>query len=319
MIKRVPNKDIPINKLRLQSSERNENWPEKLFDLFTNSITQSDIKFYPNLDTLYSKLKSFYKVDDLAIGNGSDRCIEHFIQAHKEKYKKLIVFDPCFPMYPIYGQLYNLEIIRISHTNLTIPYEEFLRNVDKDSIVILTNPTSPLGQILPSSFIDQVLEKNVPTLLDEAYLDFSDASSYLGALEVFPNLFVVRTFSKGLGSAGIRLGLIASNKENMDLIRQFRPMYEITTFTAKWGKLLLENYDIVQEYIDRVKNTRKQIIERCDRNNIPIIPGHSNWIHIIYDNLPDHIIFKTNCKIPGDSRDWVRLQITSNINDYLWL
>jgi len=319
MIKRVPNRDIPTDKLRLQSSERNENWPEKLFKLFTNSIAQSDIKYYPNLNNLYSKLKSFYKVNDLVIGNGSDRCIEHFIQAHKKKYKKLVVFDPCFPMYSIYGQLYNFDIIRISHVDLTVPYEEFLRSIDEDSIVILTNPTSPLGQILSPSFINQVLEKNVPTLLDEAYLDFSNASSYLGALELFSNLFIVRTFSKGLGSAGIRLGFIASNRENMDLIRQFRPMYEITTFTAKWGELVLENYHIAQEYIDKVKRTRKEVVDRCVKSDIPVIDGHSNWIHIIYDNLPDHIIFKTNCKIPGDSRDWVRLQITSNINDYLWI
>lgn len=319
MIKRTLNKDVSVDKLRLQASERNEDWSDKLFYEFKNSLLQSDIKFYPNLNNLYSKLKEHYRVDNLILGTGSDKCIEYFIQAHRDTHKKLIIFDPCFPMYFVYGEVYGYEVVKIKQESLDIPYREFISQIDKDSIVIITNPTSPMGQILDYEFVDQVLATGVPVLIDEAYIEFSDESTFTWYIESFSNLYVTRTFSKALGSAGIRLGVIASSKHNIDKLQQFRPMFEINTFTVKWAELLIQNMDEVGSYINKVKEVRKQVIEKCNLKNIPCIGGNSNWIHIIKDDLPEDIIFKTNCKVPGDDRDWVRLQITTNINDYLWL
>ena len=69
MVKRALNKDIPVDLLRLQASERNEDWSEKLFNKFKDSITQSDLKFYPNLNNLCTRLKEHYNYSDIILGN----------------------------------------------------------------------------------------------------------------------------------------------------------------------------------------------------------------------------------------------------------
>ena len=76
---------------------------------------------------------------------------------------------------------------------------------------------------------------------------------------------------------------------------------------------------LVEEYIQKVKITRSYVAKVCKEKNIPYINGSSNWIHITHSNLPNDIILKTNCKVPGSEEDWVRLQITTNKNDYKWL
>jgi len=319
MVTRALNKDIPVDLLRLQASERNEDWSEKLFNKFKDSITQEDIKFYPNLNSLYDRLKEHYNYSNLILGTGSDKCIEYFIQAHCKTHSKLLIFDPSFPMYSVYGEVYGYEVVKVKQTSASIPYKEFLSYIDKDTIVIITNPTSPMGQEIVPEFISKVLEKNTPTLIDEAYIEFSECKSSDNLLSIFNNLFICRTFSKALGSAGIRLGVITASATNIRLLQQFRPMFEINGLTAKWADLLLDNYNEVEDYINKVKITRSHVVKICKDKNIPYLNGSSNWIHIIHSNLPNDIIFKTNCKVPGSKEDWVRLQITTNKNDYIWL
>lgn len=319
MVKRVLNKDIPTDKLRLQASERNENWPEKLFNEFKNSLTQSDIKFYPNLNKLYLRLKNHYGFKNIILGTGSDKCIEYFIQAHRKNYSKLILFDPCFPMYFIYGEVYGYEVVKVKQISSKMPYEDFLSKIDNESIVVITNPSSPMGQEIDYNFILEVLNRNVPTLIDEAYIEFSDCVSSDKLLKNYSNLFVCRTFSKALGSAGVRLGIITSTESNIELIQQFRPMFEINGLTAKWANLLLDNFKEVETYIEKVKKNRSFVVDVCRNKKIPYIDSKSNWIHIIHSNLPENVIFKTNCKVPGSEKNWVRLQITTDKNDYKWL
>lgn len=318
-VKRIPNIDISVDKLRLHASERNEDFSTELFEKFLKSIQQSSLKYYPNLSAVYSKIKKFYNVDNLIIGNGSDRCIEHFIQAYRRTYKNLILFDPSFPMYNVYGQLYGYNIAKVPQENLDIPYTKFLNSIDSNSIVILTNPSSPLGQILDTNFIKQVLDKQVPVLLDEAYMEFSNSTSFLPLITKYPNLFITKTFSKALGSAGIRLGFITGSAEGIETLHQYRSMFEVSSLTALWGEILLDNYQEVVNYTQKVKKVRDDVEKKCKLKNVPLISGHSNWVHIVHSSVPENIIIKSNCKIPGDTRDWIRLQITSNINDYSWI
>jgi histidinol-phosphate aminotransferase len=161
--------------------------------------------------------------------------------------------------------------------------------------------------------------KGVPTLVDEAYIEFSDIISCGSLLDKYSNLFITRTFSKALGSAGIRAGVIIGSEEGIDRLMQFRPMYEINSLSIKWMNIVLDNYDKVEKYIHQVKQTRESIVQRCYNLGIQVVEGQSNWIHIQYSNLPNNILFKKNCSIPGSDKDWVRLQITDNESDYLWL
>jgi histidinol-phosphate aminotransferase len=222
-------------------------------------------------------------------------------------------------MYFIYGMLYGYNIIKVPYTSLQFPTEKFLNSISKDSIVIVSNPSSPIADVLSKEFLSKLQSKGIPILIDEAYIEFSDEKTVLPWIKSYNNLFVTRTFSKAYGSAGVRLGIISSQKENIDLILQYRPMYEVNGLTVKWIQTLLNNLHEVETYIKNVKKTKDEVIQLCKSSNIEVVTGHSNWIHIRYKNqLPDGI-FKTNCYLPGLGSDWIRLQITDNIKDYLWI
>jgi histidinol-phosphate aminotransferase len=177
-----------------------------------------------------------------------------------------------------------------------------------------------MGDVIDRDDIIRILDFGVPVLVDEAYIEFSDEKSIIDLINYYDNLYVTRTFSKAYGSAGIRLGIIASQSKNIEKMIQFRPMYEINNLTAKWGLLVIDNFFEVYNYIDYVKMVREKVTEICRQGGYEVIDGNCNWIHVRgLKNLPKHIIFKENCEVPNMGNNWIRLQITDNIKDYEWI
>jgi len=317
MIERKFNKDIPFNKIRLHSSERNQSWND-LFELFKTSINDSDIRYYPNLDKLYLKCKKFFKCNNLIIGSGSDRCIKYFFEAN-QKYNNVITTVPSFPMYKVYSDMFGFNFTGVKYKTLNFPEEEFLNTITEDSIVILSNPNTPIAHKLDISLIKKILEKNVPTLIDEAYIEFAKVKSISRYIEKYPNLYVTRTFSKALGSAGIRAGVILSNKENIENALQFRDMHEITGLSAKWIYILINNYHYIKDYVDSVLYTKQNIEKVLKEKNISYINSYSNWLHIKEPfKVPNDILVKKNCTIPGSDVTWTRMSICSSVS-FDWL
>lgn len=326
MIERKFNPSVPHNKLRLHSSERNTPFG-KLFNEYKKSLTEEDIRYYPNTEELNPLIKKFYGYDNFLMGFGSDRCIKYFFEAHSKKHwfwgkPQLITTDPSFPMYDVYGKIHNLNIIKIDYNIIKFPIEEIIDRIGVNSVVVFSNPSSPIGDIVSKENIKRILRCGVPTLIDEAYIEFSDEESSIDLIDEYPNLYVTRTLSKAGGSAGTRFGVIFSQKQNIEKLNQYRDMYEITGQTFKWVKLLLQNKKVIDKYINDVKKTRGELLELLYNKNIYFVPSKSNWFHVkekYFDKLPENIIFKKDCLIPDRGNDWIRLQITDNIKDYTWI
>ena len=326
MIERKFNPTTSHSKLRLHSSERNTPFG-KLFEKYKKSLTETDIRYYPNTEELHKPISQFYGYDNFLMGFGSDRCIKYFLEAHIKKHwfcgkKRLLISEPSFPMYDIYGQMFDYKIKKVEYDAINFPILQFLDEVDTNSIIVISNPSSPIGDVISRENIIKILDIGYPTLIDEAYIEFSNEKSCIDLIDEYPNLFVTRTISKAYGSAGTRFGCIFSQKQNIQKLNQYRDMYETTCQTLKWIKTLVDNKPIFDEYITSVKKTRKDLCDRLDKNSIPFIPSESNWIHIrktYIKNIPKNILIKQDCSIPGQGNDWVRLQITDNLNDYLWI
>lgn len=326
MIKRKFNKSVPHNKLRLHSSERNTPFG-KLFDKYKKSLTEEDVRFYPNTDELNPYIKDFYGYEHFLMGFGSDRCIKYFFEANSKKHwffgrKRLITTEPSFPMYEVNSQMFGLYTIKIDYNVIKFPTQELLNNIDVNSLIVFSNPSSPIGDIVSRDDIRKILDLGRPTLIDEAYIEFSDSESCIDLIDEYANLYITRTLSKAGGSAGTRFGVIFSQKQNIDKMNQYRDMYEITGQTFKWVKLLLKNKKVVDKYVNDVKKVRTELMYELYNRGIFLIPSQSNWFHIKESDLPKlpkKMTFRKDCTIPKRGSDWVRLQITDNIKDYDWI
>jgi len=307
----------------LNQSERDEKISSVLFEIFKRQLKQEDFMYYPNTKNFKEKICKFYnvKTENLFLSDGSDVGIKSIFETFTTC-GKVITSEPSFPMYKVYSELYQCEYFGIPHEkDYTISMENILSNVTHDTnLVILANPNSPMGEYKSFDEIRILLEQDVMVLIDEAYIEFTDNESMIQYIDEYPNLLVTRTFSKGFGAAGCRVGMTFGHKDTIELLSKFRQMYEITGVSMKYCEFLLNNHTLVDTYIQEVKKEKKELVSML--KGYDVIDSNCNWIHFntTDDNLKTKQIFDKHkvlvkyCELPHDDRkNWCRLTIQPNI------
>ena len=193
----------------LTQNERNLEIDQQIFKSFIHSITQEDIRFYPNLGTIKSKLADNLKLspNNILLTPGSDTAIKTLFEAIDFENGHFITTDYHFPMYSVYGRLYNIPGTFINYSSdLTYSVPDIISSItDKTKLVILSNPNSPLGDYKSFTQLKPLLETGIPILIDEAYIELTPNESLLKHIHTYSNLFITRTFYKLLGAAGTRV------------------------------------------------------------------------------------------------------------------
>ena len=182
-----------------------------------------------------------------------------------------------------------------------------------------------MGEYKSFDEILPILETGVPTLIDEAYIEFTEKNkSFIEHIDKYPNLIITRTFSKAFGAAGCRVGAVVSNKDNIELIGKFRQMYEISGVSMRYCEFLLDNLGLIEDYWKDIERERNFLTFRLNKIGDMIDSVNCNWIHF---NTPDnnkltkevfdnHNVLVKYCKLPHDDRDnWIRLTISPGISD----
>jgi len=293
------------------------------FQKFLQSINQEDFFFYPNTESLKELICEYHclQYNQLFLCAGSDVGIKAVFETFTNG-GRVITSDPSFPMYKVYSELYQCEYFGIPHEkNYTISMEKILSNITHDTdLIILANPNSPMGEHKSFDEIRILLEQGVPTLIDEAYIEFVDEPGLLEYITEYPNLIITRTFSKAYGAAGCRVGMVFSNKDNIEMISKFRHMYEISNVSMKFCKHLINEVDLVDTYVEEIANEKEKLISMM--KDFDVIDSNCNWIHFNneIDNADTIRIFDKHkvlvkfCSIPHDDRkNWCRLTIQPNI------
>lgn len=151
----------------------------------------------------------------IVVGNGSDEIIDLLFRICAEpRRNNAVAFKPCFGIYTTQAALCGIELRQAPlNPDFSFPWADLQALIDENTaLVFVTTPDNPSGYTPP---VEELMElaRNIPKtcllVVDEAYMDFTGneaAYSILPHLDAFPNVAVVRTFSKCFGMAGLRLG-----------------------------------------------------------------------------------------------------------------
>ena len=323
-VERKFNEEVPHDKIRLHSAERNEDFSDEMWNKFISSLSQSDIKYYPNLNTLYSRVCDYFELPDpsnLIIGNGSDRILKYAFEVFVRARSKVISTTPCFPMYKVYSDLYNAKFVGVPYKDQHVDVTNIMHEIDDNtSAVFLSNPSSPVGDVIDLGCLISIAKKcrdhDVLFVVDEAYIEFSNVKSFAEYVTDFDNVLITRTLSKAHGSAGVRFG-VGYGTPAVGL-KRFRDMYEINGLTMRWIETLCDNKQDFLDHIKRVQIVRSYMNTQARKLAYDVVDSQCNWLHINTenDNLTfdnDEFIIRGNCTIPGDKRtNWIRLCVPEN-------
>ncbi|MDA7707308.1 histidinol-phosphate transaminase [Flavobacteriaceae bacterium] len=242
-----------------------------------------------DLKTLISKQNNV-AANQILLGNGSDEVLDLIFRAFCEPNQDSIVTLP--PTYGMYDVLANLNAVE----NLQVPLSsDFQLEVDailatikaQTKLLFICSPNNPSGNTVDRIAIERLLNGfQGLVVIDEAYIDFTEKSSWLQSLNAYPNLIVTQTLSKAYGLAGIRLGICYASEEIIAVLNKIKPPYNINTLTQDAALKALQNKDIVSDQITTVLKERSRLIKAFKTYDFikKIHPSEANFILIKVDD-----------------------------------
>ncbi|MCB8817940.1 histidinol-phosphate transaminase [Desulfosporosinus shakirovi] len=270
--------------IKLDANENPFPWPEEMRE----ALLAEKLAFnrYPdgmgqNLKNRISRYTST-SPDSILIGNGSDELIQMILLTFGGAEKSLIIHPPTFGMYQIYARLTETAVVQVPLLNgLDLDTEQMLTaaQAPEAQVIIVCNPNNPTGSLFPrNEILRLVRESGKIVVVDEAYAEFSE-ETLISELENYPNLVIMRTFSKAFGMAGLRLGYLLGQPKTIALINRVRPPFNVNSFSQRAGILALDNLNEYQGQIQEIKAETQKLQAALNLvPNLTVYPTRANFI-----------------------------------------
>ncbi|MDR2708177.1 MAG: histidinol-phosphate transaminase [Nitrososphaerota archaeon] len=254
-----------------------------------------DLRMYPEdeVPKLVKKLAEYLRIpqDYIVIGNAGDELLDRIIRLFIEKGDTALSFTPSFIIPQLCVKRQQGEYVTVplkSDFQLDVPT---MLNAfsEKTRLLYICSPNNPTSNQMKPEDIE-TLVKVFPgiVILDEAYSEFADYT-FVPRIREFPNMIILRTFSKAFGLAMLRLGYAIANPELIEILTKKAPLpYPVSGFTIQMGIKMLENIDIMQTAVAALKVERERLIKSL--NQIAGVQA--------FDSKADFVLMST--KLPAD-------------------
>ena len=189
--------------------------------------------------------------EHIIAGNGSDELIDLTLRMFLGPGEKMIDPDPTFGMYAICARICGGEVVTIPRDDsFEIDLEATELSIDdKTKAILLASPNNPTGNIAPEWQVRRLLDMGILVVVDETYYEFC-GKTVLPLVQEYPNLVVLRTFSKWAGLAGLRIGLGAMSPDIAKVMMAVKPPYNVN-LAAELA--LLESLKDLDGLLERVR------------------------------------------------------------------
>ncbi len=170
----------------------------------------------------------------LTIGNGSDEIIKRLGETFLTADDEIIIADPTFSEYKFAADLMGATTIKVPCHNHRLDLEGFKQAITpRTKLIFICNPNNPTGTIVTAqevtAFLAQIPE-HLLVVFDEAYAEYVTSSEYQSGtayLQQYPNVVVLRTFSKIYGLAALRIGYGLAHPQIIQLLEKAREPFNV--------------------------------------------------------------------------------------------
>lgn len=267
--------------------------PEGVLEVLRTKADQ--IVHYPDMhcETLKKKLAEFEGISEREIlcGNGAAELIYGVVQALRPK--KALLTLPAFSEYELALQTAGAECICYfckEAFDFQIQ-EDFLEQITEEiDLLFLCNPGNPVGQVIEKSLLIQILdccrECGVIVVLDECFTEFlKDPQLYemTGLRGAYPNLLLLKAFTKIFCMPGLRLGyLIASDQKLLQRIRKMLQPWNVSVLAQLCGaEALIDGRQYLEEtrmFLEKEKTHIIKAMQELQDKNLTVYGSRANYI-----------------------------------------
>ena len=230
--------------------------------------------------------------DCLTLGNGSNDVLVLLAEAFLTPQDEAIYSQYAFAVYPIAVQATGAKAVVVPALAADHPQMPLGHDLQamaaaigaRTRLIFIANPNNPTGTWLTSSALRRFLQA-VPTttlvVLDEAYFEYAlgqDLGDGLAWLKEFPQLVVVRTFSKAYGLAGLRLGFAAAHPSVSDVLNRLRQSFNVNLLALAAGVEALRDVQHVEQARQCVTAGMRQWQQALPALKVSAVPSAGNFL-----------------------------------------
>ncbi|MCK5853871.1 MAG: histidinol-phosphate aminotransferase family protein [Sulfurovaceae bacterium] len=240
-----------------------------------------NISAYPNYDKLYDAIAKLYQVknEQIELFNGATTAI--YALFRQLNLNHCTLYTPCYLEYKKSAELYGYEIDFIDR------FTDIEKNIQDKSLVIFVNPSTPDGKFYNiEKLMKKWIKKECTILIDESFLDFTPFESATKYLD-YSKLYILKSMTKFYASAGIRIGAIISNRENIKTIQQQEPLWKISQFDSHYLQSALRDEEFIKKSRSLNNQNRNYLIQLLEKSNYikKVYPSSANFIMVKLKNI----------------------------------
>lgn len=277
--------------VKLDQNESPWDWPDTIKNAVLEKLGKLPWNLYPPAysDKLRNLLANYVGVEceNILLGPGSNYlitiCIDTFCRNISGD---LYIARPSFALYEAHCR-YTGITYKTWYLNENFQYEPGqLESMKECSVVLFASPNNPVGNLLKYDDLEHLLAFHPKSLFiaDEAYFEFSD-KPYTSLLENHDNIILIRTFSKAMAAASIRLGYVVGSSHYIEALRKLCLPFLVNIFSQICVETILENDGYLTSLEANVNKTiqmREELALHLQklgaRSGFEVVPSSCNFL-----------------------------------------
>ncbi len=264
----------------------------------------AQVNLYPDGSafTLHAALAARHGVapGEIFVGNGSNELIELLVRTFVLDGEEVLTSAQTFIAYKLAANAHGRTLMEAPmrarfHYDLDALKKLLSR---KTKLLFLANPDNPTGSWFTEKDLLPLLDaapKDTLIVLDEAYAEYVDAPGYQDSLALrkkYPNLIVLRTFSKIYGLAGLRVGYGLARPDLVEYLDRVRAPFNVNHVAQAAAAAALEDRAHVEKSRALVLEQRPLLAAGLEKLGATVVPSQGNFLLADFPNRPAKALFE---------------------------
>ena len=226
---------------------------------------------------------------NVIVGNGSTELIYLFVETFMKKGDLALIPAPTFGEYERAVKRIGEKPKHVkSNSNFQFSPASFVGDLSGAKIVFFCNPNNPTSFLTPrehvATIVERALEENAFVFLDEDFLEFVDGEerfSLVGEVKKYPNLFVLKSFTKIFGLTGLRVGYGIAHEEIINALLNAKIPWNVNCLAQAAAIAALADEEHLKKTRELIKNEKQFLMRELKKiEAFKVFPADANFIFV---------------------------------------
>jgi len=248
---------------------------------------------------LKRKIAGLYGIDpkQIILGNGSDEIIQYLSRIYLNPEKEVIAAIPTFPMYRTNALMEGAQVVEVPLKDGRHDLDKMAEAISEQTAIIwICNPNNPTGTIVSEEELIKFLNKvpdDILVVIDEAYYEYVTDKQYPDTLNLmanYPNLMILRTFSKIYGLAALRIGYGIAHHQVIEDLHRVKEPFNANRIAQISAEEAISDQAFVQSCKQLNKENKTMFLEGLKALEIEYYPSEANFV-LVKHGMDDDFLF----------------------------